>query len=277
MFLQTPLGFDENLISESPFFSVAKNPKQQNRGIGRTNSLTKISGHLSRQLRWGQKIGKPVRQPRGHPGRELKDTEVKAYRTDPVQVRSYPVLTELKDTEVRAYRTDPVQEIKSYDVSWDGQSALSLWQGRGAAWAMNVGYCWPGIKTVWDIDACTNEQQPNQLTVSEVPSLCLVPDSKFMSIWSSGEDNESGPVVNRCSNIAMTRNRHIRMAVARKPKETAFIDDVPMLHGLDISELNSSIPALFPPPSCSNKTRDTIIRFLLSYPLKRISTLESHL
>lgn len=42
--------------------------------------------------------------------------------------------------------------------SWEGQLTPSLGQGRGAGWAMYVGYCCPGITTeksdAYDVDTC---------------------------------------------------------------------------------------------------------------------------
>nr|GMD10260.1 methionine--tRNA ligase, mitochondrial [Ipomoea batatas] len=54
-----------------------------------------------------EKEWKPVRQPRDHPNYES------IAENDPLRLRPvktwFPVSLELKDTEVRAYRTDPVQ------------------------------------------------------------------------------------------------------------------------------------------------------------------------
>lgn len=68
--------------------------------------------------------------------------------------------------------------------------------------------------------------EEERLTVCESPSFCICGDSKWAV--ESSRDKEFG--LNRCSNIAIITNIDINIAVARKPKEMAFMDVVKLFH-----------------------------------------------
>ncbi|KAG7015457.1 hypothetical protein SDJN02_23093, partial [Cucurbita argyrosperma subsp. argyrosperma] len=55
------------------------------------------------------------------------------------------------------------------------------------------------------------------------------PDSAELLVTSDEEKGDVG--LNRCSKIAMIRNIDIKIAVATKPKEMAFMEDPKLFHG----------------------------------------------
>ena len=69
-----------------------------------------------------------------------------------------------------------------------------------------------------------------ELTVCGCPSFSKCPDSRESLVISSGEEKD-GLGLNKCSNMAMMRNIDIKIAVATKPKEIAFMDVPKFFHG----------------------------------------------
>lgn len=74
-----------------------------------------------------------------------------------------------------------------------------------------------------------------QLTVCGCPSFSNCPVSREPLAISSGEENDGLGGLNKCSKMAMIRNIDIKMAVATKPKETAFMDVPKLFHGASLS------------------------------------------
>ena len=68
------------------------------------------------------------------------------------------------------------------------------------------------------------------LTVCAFRGFWNVPDSREALISPVAEEKE-GFGLNRCSKMAMIRNIDIKMAVATKPKEMAFMDVPKLFHG----------------------------------------------
>lgn len=119
--------------------------------------------------------------------------------------------------------------------SWEGQYIPSLGQARGAGWAMKVGWCWPGINTeksdVYEaiVAVCGGPSFSSKCALD-----CVWPDSKALPAASWGEGKEDLGL-NKCSKIAMMRNRDIKIAVATNPKERAFTDAPKFFHGASLS------------------------------------------
>lgn len=72
-----------------------------------------------------------------------------------------------------------------------------------------------------------------RLTICLFLCFLVVPDSRESTKDSGEEYCEVG--LNKCSNMAIMRNIEIKMAVATKPKEMAFIDVSKLLHGASLS------------------------------------------
>lgn len=106
--------------------------------------------------------------------------------------------------------------------SWEGHGTPSRGQGRGAGWPMNVGISCPGIITETPMAYEDTADELSSLSDSCI-SLRIWIDSKALLplLW---PDEKEVLGLKKRSNIAITRNIEIRMAVATKPNDTALTE-----------------------------------------------------
>lgn len=117
-----------------------------------------------------------------------------------------------------------LEDPKKYPPSCKGQEIPSGGHGKGTGWAMNVGMSCPGITTDTPIEYVEIVEESSNLSKNCIPSSTSMGSRGLFPFPASSADEEEELGLKNLSNIAITKNIEIRMAVATKPKDTALTE-----------------------------------------------------